>query len=141
MTLEAWVRPSLTGNVRPVIYKERSTGMSYALLAANSNSSRPVGQIRTTVDRSASAASPISTSAWTHLAVTYDGAAVRLFVNGVQVSSTASTGAIAVSTGALRIGGAPTGSDFFRGLIDDVRIYNRPLTAAQIQADMATPVK
>ena len=73
--------------------------------------------------------------------MTYDGATVRLFVNGVQVSSTSASGPIAVSTGVLRLGAAPDGSDFFRGLIDDVRIYNRALTAAQIQADMATAVK
>jgi hypothetical protein len=121
-----------------VIYKERSLGFTYALLSANSNSGRPAGLIRTnSVDRSVTASSAIPSSTWTHLALTYDGATVRLFVNGVQVSSTSASGPIAVSTGVLRLGAAPNGSDFFRGLIDDVRIYNRALTATQIQADMA----
>jgi hypothetical protein len=141
MTLEAWVRPTLTGNIRPVIYKERSVGFSYALLSANSNSGRPAGMIRTSADRTVTAPSAIPSSAWTHLALTYDGATVRLFVNGVQVSSTAASGPIAIGSGVLRLGAAPNGSDFFRGLIDDVRIYNRALSGVEIQADLATPVK
>ena len=42
---------------------------------------------------------------------------------------------------ALRIGGNSFWGEYFRGLIDDVRIYNRALTAAEIQADMTTPVR
>ena len=37
----------------------------------------------------------VAANAWTHLAVTYDRTAVRLYVNGVQVSSVAATAAIA----------------------------------------------
>ena len=57
-----------------------------------------------------------------------------------QVSSLAVTGAITTSTGALRIGGNSIWGEYFSGLIDEVRIYNRALIAAQIQQDMATPV-
>ena len=81
-------------------------------------------------------------NAWTHLAATYDGATLRLYVNGVQAAlARAVTGAIRVSTGALRIGGNSIWSDeWFAGLIDEVRVYNRALTAAEIQADMTRPV-
>ena len=66
--------------------------------------------------------------------------AVRLFVNGTQVASTAKTGTIASSTNPLQIGGDTIYGQFFSGLIDEVRIYNVALTAAQIQSDMTTPV-
>ena len=72
--------------------------------------------------------------------MTYDGTAVRLFVNGTQVASTAKTGTIASSTNPLQIGGDSIYGQFFSGLIDEVRIYNVALTATQIQADMAAPV-
>ena len=52
----------------------------------------------------------------------------------------AATCSIAVSSGALRIGSNSIWGEYFSGLIDEVRIYNRALTAAQIQQDMATPV-
>ena len=81
-----------------------------------------------------------ATGAWTHLAVTYDGANLRLYVNGVQTASRALTGSIVTTTGLLKIGGNAVSGEWFNGLIDEVRIYNRALTAAQIQTDMALPV-
>ena len=57
-----------------------------------------------------------------------------------MVGTTASFGAIPTSTGALRIGGNQAYGDFFSGLIDEVRVYNRALSQAELQADMATPV-
>ena len=51
------------------------------------------------------------------------------------------TGPIKVSTGALRFGGNNTWNDeWFAGSIDELRVYNRALTATEIQADMARPV-
>jgi outer membrane protein assembly factor BamB len=65
---------------------------------------------------------------------------LRLYVNGTQVASVAHTGAIASSTNPLQIGGDTIYSQYFAGLIDEVRIYNVALTAAQIQTDMTTSV-
>jgi hypothetical protein len=65
---------------------------------------------------------------------------VRLYVNGVQVSSAAASGAIATSTRVLGIGGDPIYGQYFAGRIDEVRIYNAALSAAQIQTDMTTPI-
>jgi hypothetical protein len=39
----------------------------------------------------------------------------------------------------IRIGANGAGTEVMNGLIDDVRIYNRPLSAAEIQTDMASP--
>ena len=61
-------------------------------------------------------------------------------MNGTQVASTAHTGAITTSTNQLQIGGDSIYGQYFAGMIDEVRIYNVALTAAQIQADQATPV-
>ena len=47
---------------------------------------------------------------------------------------------MAVSTGALRIGGNSVWGEYFQGRIDEVRIYNRALTAGEIQADMSVPI-
>jgi hypothetical protein len=77
---------------------------------------------------------------WSHLAVTYDGSVLRLYVNGVLANTTLVVGQIGVSNGALRIGGNTVWNEWFKGLIDEVRIYSRALSAAQIQTDMTTPV-
>ena len=79
-------------------------------------------------------ASPVN--AWTHVALTYDGATLRLFVNGTQVATRATTGTIQTTDNPLWIGGNSPYGEYFHGLIDEVRVYNRALTQADIQADM-----
>ena len=73
---------------------------------------------------------------WSHLASTYDGTTLRLYVNGTQVSQLAASGSILTSTSPLRIGGNGIWCEWFNGLIDEVRVYNRALSAAEIQGDM-----
>jgi hypothetical protein len=84
--------------------------------------------------------SPLPLNAWSHLAGTYDGTTMSLYVNGVLVASQAQIGTIAVSTDTLTIGGNPTYGENWGGLIDEVRIYNRSLNVSELQADMYRPV-
>lgn len=73
--------------------------------------------------------------------MTYDGAMLRLFVNGTERSAVALSGPVERSSDPLRIGGNSTFTkEYFAGLIDEVRVYNRALSAAEIQRDMATPL-
>ena len=83
-------------------------------------------------------ANPVN--AWTYVAFTYDGATVRLYINGTQVASRAATGAIQTTNSPLWIGGNSPYGEYFQGLIDEARVYNRALTQAEIQADMNTSV-
>ena len=82
---------------------------------------------------------PLNT--WTHLTNTYDGTTLRLYVNGTEVINQAVTGSMPVSASPLRIDGDSVWGEYLNGLIDEVRIYNRALTAAEIQADMNAPIK
>src|SRR5262249_19167335 len=82
----------------------------------------------------------LAVNTWTHLALTYDGATLRFYVNGVQVSSLAQTGNIATSTNPVQIGGDSIFGQYFRGTIDEVRVYNGALTQAAIQTDMNTAI-
>ncbi len=86
----------------------------------------------------ARSASPVLS--WSYVALTYDGATLRLFVNGIPVSSRATTGTIQATAKPLWIGGNHPYGEHFIGDIDEARIYNRALSADEIQADMATPV-
>jgi hypothetical protein len=79
--------------------------------------------------------------AWTHVALTYDGAAMRLYVNGVLATSRATVGALQTTTSPLWIGGNSPWGEYFQGLIDDVRVYDRALSQADIQTDMGRPVQ
>src|SRR6185436_2157336 len=91
-------------------------------------------------ERSATGTAALPLNAWSHLATTYDGSLVRLYVNGVLASSTAVTGAMTASTGVLHLGGNGVWGEWFAGLIDEVRVYDRALSAPEVQQDMATAV-
>ena len=140
MTLEAWVYPTSLTGWRTVMLKEISGDLSYGIYASD-DASRPavyinIGGSELSVQGTAS----ISLNTWTHLAGTYDGAMLRLFVNGSQVGTRATTGSIGVSTNPLRIGGNAIWGEYFSGRIDEVRIYNRALTPTEIQTDMNTSI-
>jgi chitodextrinase len=138
VTLEAWVNPSsaLTG-WQDVIYKPLD---NYFLEASSSNGNKPgTGVLLTSsAEPLAYGSAALTASTWTHLAMTYDGTTLKIYVNGALVTSTTQTGTITTSTNALQIGGDTTYGQYFKGMIDEVRVYNIALTQAQIQTDMAT---
>jgi hypothetical protein len=95
-------------------------------------------------DRAALGAAPAPQSlapapTWTHLAVTYGGTRVRLYVNARLVATTLQRGPIARSRHPLLIGNDLCG-DWFDGLIDEVRVYDRALSGREILLDLATPL-
>jgi chitodextrinase len=141
MTLEAWVNPSVTlSSWKAILQKEVD---AYFLTASSDQQNRPASGF--TLSSGACCTFTYATAAlvpntWTHVAATYDGTQFRMYINGVQVSSTPATGSIQPTTTPLRIGGNTYSSEFFQGLIDEVRIYNRALTLTEIQTDMTTPI-
>ena len=139
MTIEAWVRPTSNTGWRTVVMKEAVGGLAYALYS--SNGSRPAGYVNTGADVGLNGTAALPLNTWSHLALTYDGTMLRLFVNGVQVNSLPVTDGITATSGVLRIGGNSVWSEYYRGLIDDVRIYNRALSGTEIQTDMNTPIQ
>ena len=70
---------------------------------------------------------------WTHVACVYSNGTKYLYING-QLYGSQQAPAPMVSTVGLSIGSAPLLLDFFNGAIDDVRIYNRALSAAEVAA-------
>lgn len=139
MTLEAWVKPATASGWRTIVMKEQTTGLAYGLYG-NTDTNRPAVHAYTSSEQDTRGTAALSTTAWTHLAATYDGATLRLYVNGVSVSSRALTGAMRVTTAPLRIGGNNVWGEWFSGLVDEVRVYNRALSVAEVQADMAKAV-
>jgi hypothetical protein len=146
MTLEAWVYPTTSGggSWRNVIIKERTAGEVYNLYA-NADTDVPA----TYLVRAALPSQPLDArggaalllNTWTHLAATYDGTTLRLYVNGSQVGTRAVPSPLVTSTGVLRFGGNSVWGEFFAGRIDEVRLYNRALSVAEIQADMNGPIQ
>ena len=140
MTLSAWIQPTASQSGWRTILQHETD--AYFLNASNSDGPlRPSGGGTlggNTQYLSGPSANPVN--AWTNVAFTYDGATVRLYINGTQVASRATTGAIQTTNSPLWIGGNSPYGEYFQGLIDEARIYNRALTQAEIQSDMNAPV-
>jgi hypothetical protein len=78
----------------------------------------------------------VALNEWTHVACTYDGATMRMYVNGADVGRT--NARLSPNTARpLRIGAGATeraGDYFFQGLIGDVRVYDKVLSADRVKA-------
>ena len=74
---------------------------------------------------------------WSHVAAVYDGSSMLLYLNGTLVGSAGNTGSLTTNSGVpVWLGGnPPNGTDRpWDGLLDEVRIYDRALSVAEIQA-------
>jgi PKD repeat protein len=140
MTIEAWVYPTVAPTGwRTIVVKEQSGGVVY-YLHASSASNQPATGVFIGAEQRLQGGSRLAANTWTHLAATYDGTRQRLYINGIEVANRPQTGQIQTSNSPLHIGGNSVWGEYFQGRIDEVRIYNRALSAVEIQADMNTPV-
>jgi hypothetical protein len=130
LTLSAWVNPAITTTSYKTIMIKNYTYFLYAN-ASGCNGGILAGLSGT--GKNVCDTTPLAVNTWTHLAVTYDGAAVRLYRNGVLKSSAAVTGGPTVTAGTLQLGASQYG-ERFKGKIDEARVYNRALSAAEVTA-------
>lgn len=144
ITVEAWF--STTDNTRDQRVVSKTESGDYQI-SFNENNVCGSSKFCFAVDIGGSykaatvAASTISNNTWYHVAGQYDGANVKLFINGTLQATTAATGTITHSTAPVCIGSEPPGSgsctagSYFGGLIDEVRISN----IARYQGNFASP--
>ena len=140
LTLEAWVYPQLLINGgKAVIVKETLGGGVYSLYASE-DVNRPTSYFNDGNYQGIAGLNPLLLNEWTHLVATYDGRYQRLYVNGKEVANSKQNALIQQSTSVLRIGGNSLWGEYFQGYIDEVRIYNRALTAAEVNYNLATAI-
>jgi hypothetical protein len=98
----------------------------------------------TTVTSLLQSTNKIPTNTWTHFAGTYDGSSMKIYINGVMQKQVAYNQGIFQSTDAIglgaTVGGASPGQYIspFKGKIDELTVYNRGLSAAEIEGIFAS---
>ncbi|WP_211194983.1 LamG-like jellyroll fold domain-containing protein [Halorhabdus amylolytica] len=130
-SVAAWVRPAELGTDRTAVSQD-GTGESAFSLGYREDAGRFAFSVSGTavVD-----GPPVETGQWYHLAGTVVNCRARLFVDGEAVGS-ARMRATPVSDGPLIIGRGQEGSrlvDHWAGAIDEVHVYNRPLSNDEIR--------
>jgi hypothetical protein len=127
-TAEAWIKPSLLGRSNTIVNKFGS----YFLYLDGANK---IVLYKPSVGPIATSTTGISdTTSFHHVAVTKNGATVKIYLDGVDVTGTVTNQTVVNSTGGLYIG---SGGGYFKGVIDEVAIYNTALSASTIAAHYA----
>jgi hypothetical protein len=135
ITVEAWVKPTslpAAGVSRSIFAKPGS----YALQLVGPTVAFTVVELGARIPLSAPAGT-IGPGGTYHVVGTFDGTTQRLYVNGTQVASAALSGTADLALGGVHIGSWDGSSEFFAGTIDEVALYGKALTAAQVTADHA----
>ncbi len=134
LTIAAWIKGDGWGtgsDVDTIARKGEVTPVNYQLAIAD-------GKVSLMLDGIDSGGglrgnTLLSTVQWYHVAAAWDGSTVRIYVNGILDNDPPESraGTIGTDMRPLYIGGRD-GADFFDGLIDDVRIYNRALDPNEV---------
>ena len=136
LTLRMSIKPQATGADSTVLSKSWGTTMTspyyqYGLELAggtvpNLMIGTPGGVLAGSME------SPLATNQWSDLAISFDGSRVQFYVNGSLVKDLLLLGSITARGTSLRLGADATPSQYFNGSLDEVRIYNRALTEAEL---------
>lgn len=146
ITLEAIVKPDDFSNYRSIVDRDLAPYRTWGL-RVNQTTGKVEGLVWSQDDAASSPTSLVSTTALTvgtkcHVALTWDGATVRLYINGTLNASVAKSGSMKSSSSPICIGVTHGGSSSayfspFDGVIDEVAFYGTALSAARISAHAA----
>lgn len=133
LTAEGWIKTSSTGKWQAIVSKWHYNGNKRQYwLGINSSDKAEffIGNGGSGFDRIASI-SIITDGNWHHIIGVYDGTNVKIFVDGVEENTKTTSVALGTSDKSVRIGASHDSNHYFNGLIDEVKIYDRALNAAE----------
>jgi hypothetical protein len=130
LTLEAWVYPRILTGLQFIVGKEGVHKIDlYGARVLFLTGENWAGSMLTSQ-------TALSANVWYHIIATYDGSVKRLYINGIQDPNTVSTsGSVGSNNYHASVGCSYTTipyREFFYGLIDEVRIYSRALSAKEV---------
>ncbi|HET8909356.1 MAG TPA: LamG-like jellyroll fold domain-containing protein [Ktedonobacterales bacterium] len=144
MTLEMWARPGvLNGSSQTVLQKSNSSstagpGWQYRISVGTTNQWKAAIYVGSTTYQVTDTTDVLRTSRWDYLVLVRSGSTLTFSVNNQNVGSISITGATNTSTGMLAFGRAGSFANFYlNGGIDEVAVYNKALSASQIQSHYA----
>lgn len=138
LSFEGWIKPSSFKSASPYISSIMGTEVSdsnSAFLrlgdAGLANNKLQFVLSINNVQQKLASATALNANTWYHVAATYDGSAMKLYINGILDASKAQTGSVN-SNGAFNVGYLYNTSRNFNGKVDEVRVWKRALSQTEI---------
>jgi hypothetical protein len=132
ITLECWIKFESGGTYQPRIISKGPDGQGYELLLTNESTVCNL-EFRIGPGDLVSQTSLFAGN-WYHVASTYNGNFLKLYINGLLDTTIVGSGNLNLSNLNLFIGQKSTGAwDKYKGVMDDVRIWNIALSESNIQ--------
>ena len=136
VSLSAWIYPRISNAYQAIVVKASGVDQrQYAYYLSINGTSQIFIALGTSNLGNVVVSPEWSVNQWNHIVLTADGSNVKIYINGVLANTTA--GAYVSSVAAVDIGigvDIPYGTFFTKGLIDEVRIYNRALSADEVRS-------
>ncbi|HZG83826.1 LamG domain-containing protein [Paenibacillus sp.] len=132
ITIEMWVKPNLISGNQSFLRKDNA----FILQMDASGRFRPHVFKNGGYVVAESPVGTISQGTLQHIALVYDGSNLRGFLNGAVVCNAVTSGDLSVPVGSIFIGSRNGTGEFFKGVVDDVRIWNVARTASEIADNM-----
>ncbi len=137
ITLEAWVYATKNSGIQNVINKSSSaTNNGYIFPRTNDGWANAAFYLHVGGGWQTLFAAYPSLNAWHHLAATYDGTTMKIYIDGVLAASKTATGTMTTNTNPVTLGNQTGWSEYFGGYGDEFRIWNVARTQTQIQNSM-----
>jgi hypothetical protein len=144
LSIVAWIKPESTSDVMRIVSKYQATSgnRSYQIFAGNvdyTDIAFTVSNDGTTITVCYTSNPVISAGTWTHIAAVYNGTDMRVYING-SLSNNGTNNPKTYSSGIVNgaanfeIGRYDGNTKYFDGLIDEVAVFNRALSADEIAA-------
>jgi hypothetical protein len=144
MSVAAWVKLENVGTWQQIVGKVTGVGsfisyyFSWHIFGSQSSTTQWTPHFRlvnsTNVSVDVGSSVNVNYGEWVHLAGVYDGATLRIYVNGVEQGRVAQTGQILNYAQPLYVGSTGVPSEFANGVVDELRIYSTALSPAQARA-------
>jgi Concanavalin A-like lectin/glucanases superfamily/Secretion system C-terminal sorting domain len=134
VTIEAWVYTNSTNSLQTIVGNYVGSNMTFLLRL---DDLYPAFWVDNGIFTSVVGATQLSQNTWYHIAGTWDGTDLKIYVNGVLDGSEPCTGNFVTNTDPFKIGGGlSNGTEYFSGKIHGVRFWNTAKPESEIASQM-----
>ncbi|SDJ78006.1 Cadherin-like beta sandwich domain-containing protein [Pedobacter sp. ok626] len=140
-TVQAWVRPTDVSKTMHILSTKSTGGFGFDIQLKNGNTIHSnIGSSGGWLSNAADATFDYSTGRWMHIAYIVSPTGYQIYINGELAGNGTFSGIplLMDANHILQLGNNDTENTYFKGDLDEVRIYNKAMSQANIQADMVS---